>query len=175
MDTNEPEAPFKGRREEIPVLYRQQGSQRVGPGRVDLRSVGFFGGMLVLIALAGALYLQEASQVASYAHEIRMLQSEQEQLHLEITALRADIAMQGSLARILSKGQELGYQLVASSDSTHRLWLQYQGLPTPQSTAVASEPSEELESEGASPEDSPGLWQRLMNEVNAWLHGEPGN
>ena len=115
------------RREGMPLLtYWRRASQRLQPSRVDPRSIAFFAVLLGLIGLAGWLYLAQASEVASYAHEIRMLQRRKEQLHRELVVLRGQVAQRGALGRVMEIGADLGYRLPDAADREHRLWLEYQ-------------------------------------------------
>ncbi|NLT73822.1 MAG: hypothetical protein GXX94_06450 [Chloroflexi bacterium] len=84
---------------------------RNGGARVDLRMVAFFGTVLILLALAGWLYLRQASEVAALASEIRQLELEKEDRHRALVTLRGEVAMLGSLKRVLAEGTELGYAL----------------------------------------------------------------
>jgi hypothetical protein len=79
--------------------------------RVDLRMVAFFGVMVLLLALAGWLYLRQASEVAELASEIRVLELEKEERQRELITLRGQVAMLGSLKRLLNEGIDRGYRL----------------------------------------------------------------
>jgi len=87
------------RRQLLPLLYGPRLDGRSVLTKVDLRSLAFFSVMLILIGLAGWLYLRQASEVAAYAHEIRELERDKERLLREITSLRADVAITARLRR----------------------------------------------------------------------------
>lgn len=99
--------------------------------RVDLRMMAFFGIVLLLLALAGWLYLRQASEVAQLASEIRELELEKEARHREIVILRGEVAMLGSLKRVLIEGSEMGYRLPAASSDEALLIVQCAADCTP--------------------------------------------
>ncbi|MHB0856680.1 MAG: hypothetical protein ACYC5M_03810 [Anaerolineae bacterium] len=109
------------RRESLPLFYKRRTRGGAGSARLDPRALAFFGSMLALIAVAGWLYLHQAAEVATYAHEIRVLEHNKESLHRDIAALRAEVAMLGSLERALRVGQARGYQLPSAADTTRRV------------------------------------------------------
>ncbi len=155
------------RRDILPFLYRPQPGGHGVTTRVDLRTLAFFVIILVLIGLAGWLYLRRASEVASYAHEIRVLERDKERLHRELIALRAEVAARGSLGRVLEVGKQFGYHLPASTDTTRHLRLAYQmTLPEPTPTA---EPLAGGELLGSPPIKAGGLLGRLLAQLRTWL------
>ena len=106
--------------------------------RVDPRTLAYFGVILVLVWLAGWLYLHQASEAASYAHEIRDLMRSKEQLRREMIALRSQVALQGSLHDLRAIGQEWEYSLPSASDPRRRLLLEVTAEgSTPNGSAVA--------------------------------------
>ena len=132
--------------------------------RLALMAVG-----LILVALAGWLYLQQASTAASYAHDIRGLEVRKEQLRYEIQALQADAAQLGSLERLQAAAQQLGYHQLAANDSQHRLQLTYpvqrieSGSMTPVENTAATSQVQET-----------NLFRRLWQRFQAWLRADPG-
>ena len=159
------------RREGPPIFVRPRDGAVTGLIRVDVRTLTFFAVLLALVGLGGWLYLQQASEVAALAHEIRVLEREKERLHLEITALRGEVAMLGSLGRVLEGGKQLGYTLPDTFDRERRLRVVYEPLPAPTEepaapVATGGEPA----SRQAFPEDrAPGLVQRLVAQLRAWI------
>jgi len=125
------------RRDVLLFFYKRRVS-RPPLTRIDPRSLAYFAAMLVLIGLAGWLYLHQASVVAAYGYEIRELERDKEQIHREIIALRAEVATLGSLQRVLEVGSQLGYSLPEASDAERRLHVQYQDIhrSTPVSAGV---------------------------------------
>ena len=92
--------------------------------RVDPRTLAYFAVVLVLVWLAGWLYLHQASEAAAYAHEIRGLMQSKERLRRDIIALRAQVALEGSLNELRATGEQWHYSLPAASDPQRRLVLE---------------------------------------------------
>ncbi len=95
----------------ILFFYRGRLRSRQAVIRLDAQTVAYFAAMLVLVGLAGWLYLHQASEVAAYAVEIRQLEQRKEERHRELVALRGQVAMLGSLERTLAIGSQAGYRL----------------------------------------------------------------
>jgi hypothetical protein len=159
------------RREGPPIFVRPRDGTATGLIRVDVRSLTFFAVLLALIGLGGWLYLQQASEVAALAHEIRVLERDKERLHLEITALRGEVAMLGSLGRVLEAGTQLGYTMPDTFDRQRRLRVVYEPLPTPTEEPAAPVATDGEPASGqAFPGDrAPGLVQRLVDQLRAWI------
>jgi hypothetical protein len=159
------------RREGPPIFVRPRDGTATGLIRVDVRSLTFFAVLLALIGLGGWLYLQQASEVAALAHEIRVLERDKERLHLEITALRGEVAMLGSLGRVLEAGTQLGYTMPDTFDRQRRLRVVYEPLPAPTEEPAAPVVTDGEPASGqAFPEDrAPGLVQRLVDQLRAWI------
>ena len=109
------------RRSAFPFLHGGQPAALPPGTRATPSALVYLFTLLAIIGLAGWLYLQQASQAATYAREISDLSLEKEQLHRDIVALRAQVAELGSWDRILRVGEEYGYALVSSSDAG-RYW-----------------------------------------------------
>lgn len=160
------------KRRMLPLFYVHPGTTRVRVPHVDGRSVAFFGLVLFVAALAGGLYLRQASDVATLAHEIRELQRQKEWVQREITVLRAEVAIAGSLRRTRELGQHLGYTLLSAADTTRQLRVQYQveamssAQATPTAMGVASEPAGVL---AAPAKGASKLIERLLTQFQEWL------
>ncbi len=129
--------------------------------RVDLRMVAFFGVVLLLLALAGWLYLRQASEVAQLASEIRELELEKEARHREIVILRGEVATLGSLKRVLVEGSEMGYRLPAASSDEGLLIVPCATDCTPPSILAS-----EVEGTGSdTQQDTGGLWAGVGERV----------
>ena len=122
--------------------------------RVDLRMMAFFGVVLLLLALAGWLYLRQASEVAQLASEIRELELEKEARHREMVILRGEVAMLGSLKRVLIEGSEMGYRLPAASSDDGLLLVPCAADCAPPPMVV----SEAAGGSGSDQDDIGGLW-----------------
>ena len=135
--------------------------------RIDPHTLGYFTVILILLGLAGWLYLHQASQVATYAHQIRRLEHDKERLHREMIALRAQVAEAGALTRLLEQAPE-GYSLPQVSESDRMLIIEVpieannmEALPTKPVTPTHSE---------ITTRPLPG---RLMDQLGAWLSAPP--
>lgn len=146
------------------LFYPRRPGGRSISVRVDVHMLLFFGGMIILIGLAGWLYLQQASQVAAYAHEIRQLEREKEKLHREMVALRAEVAQAGSLRRVHEVGSQLGYRLPDAAESGARLRVQY--VIPPQPTPAAASLTDVQPTDALS--EPVGLLERLGRQLQEW-------
>jgi hypothetical protein len=120
-----------------PFFHLSQVVGRTGGTRVDLRRWAYAGLVLALLGLAGWLYLEQATEVASYGYEVRRLQDEKERLRRELTSLRAQVAVAGSLERLEALGAELGYVLPEATDPARRLVVSYR-LPEEEAAGDAA-------------------------------------
>ncbi|MBN1402054.1 MAG: hypothetical protein JXA74_14530 [Anaerolineae bacterium] len=140
---------------------------------MDPRTLAYFGVMLVLIWLAGWLFLHQASEVASYAHEINALMQRKERLHRELVVLRAEVALLGSLSRLQETGTEWGYQLPSASDQQRILRLEMHTVAA--APSLSSHDDRAHDAETPKPESSPnldeGLWQTLRHKGAALADG----
>ena len=150
-------------RDTLFILYRRK-SGTPGGARVDLRMVAFFGILLMILGLAGWLYLRQASDVTDLAHEIRQLELEKEALHRELVLLQAEVAMLGSLNRILYEGIAMGYVLPDASDPSAHLLVECREECDLSHSAVATGGWT-----GVSARAPQTLWQRLVAVVNRWV------
>ena len=160
------------RREGPPLFVRQRGDTTAGLIRVDMRGLTFFAVLLALIGLGGWLYLQQASEVASLAHEIRVLEREKERTHREIIALRGEVALLGSLERVLEAGTRLGYAVPDAFDRQRRLRVVYEPLPTPVAVGgTLAQGAGDVTVPEVEPRDdrAHGLVQRLVDQMRAWI------
>ncbi|NLG48624.1 MAG: hypothetical protein GX552_00770 [Chloroflexi bacterium] len=152
---------------------QNRAQKRVRQTRVNLRSVGFFAAAVLLIGLVGWLYLLQASEVAGYAHEIRELQRQKEQVHRQIVVLEGQVAEAGSLGMVMQASGELGCSIPDALDAGRRLRLGYAPLaePTPGSEPAVSdaEPTRPAEDTRL-----PGVFANLIAQVKLWLETPPG-
>ena len=162
------------RRMSEPMFYGGRRDGAPGPTRIDVRKVAFFATMVAFVGMVGWLYLFQTSQVASCAREIRDLEQARESLHQELVVLRAEVAELGSLERILTVGESLGYSLPDAADVSRRLSMAYES-PLPQ---VAETTSEQIGMGPGQAPDQPqakegGLFQRLLDDLKAWVASPP--
>ncbi|MHB1294311.1 MAG: hypothetical protein ACYC4R_04855 [Anaerolineae bacterium] len=157
------------RRESLPLFYKRR--TRGGPGitRLDPRTLAFFGSMLTLIAVAGWLYLHQAAEVATYAHEIRVLEREKETLHRDIAALRSEVAELGSLERAMLVGSARGYLMPRASDRVRRIRIELAAEPVTQTVTTTT--TSGLPSAVVPPGttvSTPGFLQDLIQQFRLW-------
>ena len=137
-----------------------------GAARVDLRMVAFFGVVLLLLALAGWLYLRQASEVAELASEIRELELQTETRHRELVTLQGQVAMLGSLKRVLNEGIEMGYALPNAADASGQLVIECSTDCT--APDLAGEDTVTV-GDAMSKMEEPSLWGRLSGRLADWI------
>ena len=153
-------------RDRLLLFWRRRPGDRPPLVRIDLRTVAFFGVMLVLIGLAGWLYLRQATEVSSYERDIRRLEQRRDRLRREIVALRAETGILGSLDRVQAAGAEWGYRLPSATDSQRRIRLEYAPIELP-----SGEPEQMLAdaTPAADVEEDKGVLQHLREQFESWL------
>jgi len=158
------------RRDALLFFYRRRPGDPGSGSRVTVRTLAFFGVMIILIGLAGWLYLHQAAEVAAYAHDIRRLENQRERLHREIITLRAEVAELGSLSRAQEWGAERGYYLPEPDDPTSSVVVEYVPIEAP--TPPDAAPAVMLDDEGA-PEAPARIWSgpvgRLLTRFQDWM------
>ncbi len=151
-----------------PVFFHiSQGVDRPGGTRVDVRRWALAALVLALLGLAGWLYLEQATVAASYGASVRQLQDEKERLRREITALRAEVAVAGSLTRLNALAEKMGYTLPEATDSGRRLVVQYEA-PSEETPVDEREAS----GQGALPEEGLDVGGRVkgwVSQLGEWL------
>jgi hypothetical protein len=150
---------------------RRQGTERPPLIRVDPRTWAYFGVMLVLIWLAGWLFLHQASEVASYAHEIRALMQSKERLHRELVVLRAEVAMLGSLSRLQETGAEWGYRLPSAADSQRILRLEAYPVASVQPAQAGGASAAEMPKPEPSLTVAENLWETWRRKASTFVGG----
>jgi hypothetical protein len=126
--------------------------------------MAYFTVILVLVGLAGWLYLYQASQVALYAHEIRQIQQDKEWLRREIIALRAQVAQYGALEHVMDVAQAKGYSLPSATDRTKLIILD---VPVIEPTAAPVPGGSQA---GPQTRSAPrSFWGELLDQFRAWM------
>ena len=111
-----------------PFFHISQTAGRTGGTRVDLHRWAYIGLVMALLGLAAWLYLEQTTEVAWYGYEVRQLQDRKERLRRELTALRAKVAVAGSLTRLEALAEELDYTMPEATDTSRRLVVEYRLL-----------------------------------------------
>ncbi len=151
-------------RDTLYIPYSRR-DRRFGGIWSDLRLVAFLCVAILLLGLAGWLYLRQASEVTHLANAVQEQELHKEKLHRELVILRAEVAMQGSLKRVLQEGIEMGYVLPDASNPTQSLTVPCPGCDTPALGAYRLPEPPALPAE----EPTQGLWQSLTNWLGGWL------
>ena len=163
---------MSSKRDHLLFFWRRRTGNRPPQIRVDPRTLAYFGAMLALVSLAGWLYVRQASEVASYARDLRQLEQRKERLRREIIARRAVAAMAGSLDRVLSDGRQWGYDLPGADDDERRLTLEYEPLELPRDEP---EPTAGALSTTADMGEEKGLPEQLLEQLEGWLASPLGD
>jgi hypothetical protein len=161
----------------ILFFYRGRLRSRQAVVRLDARTVAYFAAMLVLIGLAGWLYLHQASQVAAYAHEIRQLEQRKEERHRELVALRGQVAMLGSLERTLAIGRQTGYRLPKITEGDRQLHLVVSQTPSSARTSASTQDQSStprgesaiLYPQRGRTELRSGFFESLIDQLLTWM------
>lgn len=133
--------------------------------RVEVRPLLFGLVASILTALAGWLYLEQATRVIEQAHEILLLEQKKEDLTHEVVILKAEIARLGALHRLLEEGERVQYRLPKADDEARRLYLQV----SPQATALMSTTTKALPA-AAPPQPLEHTWpQKVIQWFGALL------
>ncbi|MBM3190173.1 MAG: hypothetical protein FJZ90_15810 [Chloroflexi bacterium] len=152
------------RRDVLLLSYKRRRGGELPVVRASPYRVIYFATMLVLIGLAGWLYLHQASQVAAYARTIREQEWEKERLHRDMVALRAEIAQLRSFTRLQEFAERHGYELPSARERSRSLALVFEAPSEP----VASPGESPLIPELA-PEVARGFLRQVVAEFEQWL------
>lgn len=157
-------ASLRAVQDQEPLLLRGRSRGRRMSGlAVEVRPVILSLVAMLLVTLAGWLYLEQATQVTEVAHEILALDQQSQQLRQEIVVLRAEIARLGALHRLQEEGERLGYTLPDADDASRRLVIQ---APVPSTAASGATPPQGVALSSVKPSPST-LWMR----VQTWWRG----
>src|SRR5215470_9038941 len=108
------------------------------------RQVIALGALVLFVAIiVGALYLAQASATATMGRQLDDLIAQRDQLEQQNEEIRAEIASLRTVARLLSRAQELGFISAAREDIEYLVVQGYnpdraQNLPTPQAQPPAA-------------------------------------
>jgi LPXTG-motif cell wall-anchored protein len=124
------------------------GQSRELPQTGDLAQYLIVAVILLLLALAGWLYLSTTVRVDTLAVEIHQLELQKEERRREIVRMNAELATKESLERVRQEAQRMGYTPRRAD----------QRFPVPVSAG-----DESMLESGAPGGGAPGLWQRLSS------------
>lgn len=154
------------RRKDLLVFYERT-RRRISVDKVKPHTLAYFSVMLLLIGLAGGLYLHQASAVAAYAKEIRHLQTHKEALHRELVVLQGEVAMLGSLERVYQAGEDLGYRFPEPEEMGERLYIEC--TPTPAAQRILGSPLGGKESDRNRMDVKNTFWENLVEQFYLWF------
>ena len=149
------------RRDKLLQFDTKISSSRISAMRVEPRMMGFLAVVLLLIGLAGWLYLYQTSIVAGYSREIRELQERKSELREDIGDLQAKLAMTDSLEEALALGEERGYTLPSIDEPGRHVVLTIETAPIPSdTTAVEPEPPDIITADWG---------DRVLERLDRWI------
>ena len=136
-------------------------SSRISNMRIEPRMMGFLAAVLLLLGLAGWLYLYQVSTVAGYAREIRELQERKGVLREDIAALQADLAMTDALDDALALGKEHGYTLPSVTEPGRYEIVTVEAEPqTEESLTTGPEPADLITADWG---------DRVLEQLDRWI------
>ncbi len=141
-----------------PLFVRGTNVGRTPEFRVDVRVVLYALVTMLVVSLAGWLYLQQATRVADEAHAILQLERDKQERTRQIVGLRAQVARLGSLQRLHEEADRLYYTLPGAGDTAHR-WLA--PLPSMSASVAPTQAAVSLEARPAA--------VSLVERLRTWL------
>ena len=155
------------------LFFYERTRRRISMDRVKPRTLAYFSVMLLLIGLAGGLYLHQASEVAGYAKEIRRLQMRKERVHRELVVLEGEAALLGSLNRVMEVGKDLGYRLPEAAAVEEHIYVECTPTPARQVAVPALEGDLGNSDEVASHINNT-IWKDLVSQFYLWFRSPAG-
>jgi cell division protein FtsL len=147
---------------------KRQRAKRLGILTDAQVAMGWFV-VLALAALVGAIYLSQASNIASTGRKVQILQNNLEIIKRDNTALERTIAEAQSLERMQQEAARLGFLRAAPEDMEYLVVPQY---PAP----VSAEPAPDPARVAAVPAQSIGeaILLALRSRINDMALGQAG-
>jgi len=131
-----------------------------------------WGIILVLVALLGAIYLNQASRIATVGRRVQVLQNELERLKRENALLDRQVAESQSLDRLQQRAIQLGFVPARPDDIEYLVVPNYPAVATRQAEA-ATESLSLLTLEANPPRSMrAALWAMLKAGVGDFIYGE---
>jgi hypothetical protein len=144
------------------LLRGKSRGRRISGLAVEVRPIVLGVLTMVLVTLAGWLYLEQATQVTDVAHAILTLDRQSQELRQEIVILRADSARLGALHRLVEQGERLQYALPDADDAARRLVIE---APSQAAVAQRAAPPWPGSAGAETPAQTP--WERMKS----WIEG----
>lgn len=152
-------------RSQVPYMPNSQPQLAQVAERLEYRRLLMMALALVAAALAGWLYLSQASTVAAYTHTISSLEERKTLLRQDIQHLKASAAGATSLQHLQQSAERLGFRQPAAGEAPNR-----QVIVVAEAPVAAPEPVEA----SAAPVAQRNVFRRLWGKFQAWLRAEPG-
>jgi len=86
------------------------------PWRTQTQTTSLMLVIVLLVVVIGALYLAQASRTAGVGRRLQALEAERQRLEQQNAQLRAEIAAQRSVPRLIAEAQALGYHPASSAE-----------------------------------------------------------
>lgn len=131
-----------------------------------------WGVILLLVALLGTIYLNQASRIASIGRRVQAKQNELEELKRENATLERQIAEAQSLERLQQEAIRLGFAPAQPEDIEYVLIPNYPAV-TREPVAATVTPPTETTTSGLPPEKmTEAIWLALKASINDLVRGE---
>lgn len=136
----------------------------------EAQAVLGWGAILILVALVGAIYLNQANEIASVGRRVQDLQGTLVKLKRENSELTRKIAEAESLERLESEVRRLGF-VPATAEDIEYLVITDVPVTTRMPAALTAEPPPEAVVEMPSTMRE-AVWQRLLSGIDNLMVGE---
>jgi hypothetical protein len=132
----------------------------------EAQAVTGWGVILVLVALLGAIYLNQTSKIAAIGRRVQQLQFELDELKRENSLIERDIAEAQSLERLDAEAARLGFVRALPENIEYLIVPDYPVISDNAPPVENTEPPEPVETMGEA------VWLALKAKVGDLMHGE---
>lgn len=134
-----------------------------------------WGLILILVALLGAIYLNQASRIATVGRRVQVFQNELERLKRENALLDRQVAEAQSLERLTQRAIQQGFIPARPDDIEYLVIPNYPIVPEAYGAKVAEADRALLAEEGSQPQNMrSAIWSTLMSGLGDFIYGEAG-
>jgi cell division protein FtsL len=131
--------------------------------------------ILILVALLGSIYLNQASRIATVGRRVQVLQNELERLKRENALFDRQVAEAQSLDRLQRRAIEMGFVPARPSDIEYLVVPDYPIIPNKEPESDAEPGKSLLPKESEPPRNmSVAIWSTLKAGVGDFIYGEAG-
>jgi len=130
--------------------------------------------ILLVVALVGAIYLNQASRIASVGRRVQLLQNQLDNLKRENATVSRQIAEAQSLERLRQEAIRLGFVPSRPEDLEYIIVPDYPADAADSAlSSTDAESNESLEAESSNPESmAEAIWLRLKAGLGDLIQGE---